>query len=100
MAEIKIPQRKDAWELLCKFTKSDSLRRHALGVEQVMRCFARKYNSLCGVVASGLCFARKKVSFGEGSEARCSGVWGMRPPEQTYPDPHLLCGGFWCVWLV
>ncbi len=44
MAEIKIPQRKDAWELLCKFTKSDSLRRHALGVEQVMRCFARKYN--------------------------------------------------------
>ena len=44
MAEIKIPQRKDAWELLCKFTKSDSLRRHALGVEQVMRSFARKYN--------------------------------------------------------
>ena len=44
MAEIKIPARKDAWELLCKFTKSDSLRRHALGVEQVMRCFARKYN--------------------------------------------------------
>ena len=44
MAEIKIPARKDAWELVCKFTKSDSLRRHALGVEQVMRCFARKYN--------------------------------------------------------
>ena len=44
MADIKIPARKDAWELLCKFTKSDSLRRHALGVEQVMRCFARKYN--------------------------------------------------------
>jgi len=44
MADIKIPARKDAWELLCKFTKSDSLRRHALGVEQVMTCFARKYN--------------------------------------------------------
>ena len=44
MPEVKTPTRKDAWKLLCKFTKSDSLRRHALGVEQVMRSFARKYN--------------------------------------------------------
>ncbi|MBF89784.1 MAG: HAD family hydrolase [Candidatus Marinimicrobia bacterium] len=39
-----MPKRKDAWKLLCEFTKNDSLRRHALGVEQVMKYFAQKYN--------------------------------------------------------
>lgn len=39
-----MPTRKNAWELLCKYTQSDSLRRHALAVEQVMRCLARKYD--------------------------------------------------------
>ncbi len=38
-----MPSREDAWELLCEYTKSDSLKRHALAVEQVMRCMARKY---------------------------------------------------------
>jgi predicted hydrolase (HD superfamily) len=32
--------RQDAWELLCEYTKSDSLRKHALAVEAVMRRYA------------------------------------------------------------
>ena len=38
-----MPSREDAWELLCEYTKSNSLKRPALAVEQVMRCLARKY---------------------------------------------------------
>jgi len=40
----KLPSRVEALELLHEYTKSDSLRRHALGVEQVMRKMAGKYN--------------------------------------------------------
>ena len=36
------PTRDDAWALLCEFTESESLRKHALCVEGVMRAFARK----------------------------------------------------------
>ncbi|MBI2898372.1 MAG: HDIG domain-containing protein [Deltaproteobacteria bacterium] len=35
--------RDDAWNLLCEWTASESLRRHALGVERVMRALARKH---------------------------------------------------------
>ena len=38
-----MPTREDAWNLLTEYTESDSLRRHAMAVEQVMRCLARKY---------------------------------------------------------
>ena len=38
------PAREDALALLYEYTQSDSLRRHALGVEQVMRKMAEKYN--------------------------------------------------------
>jgi putative nucleotidyltransferase with HDIG domain len=34
--------RSDAWDLLCEFTESDSLRKHALAVEAAMRHFARE----------------------------------------------------------
>lgn len=40
---INNPTRIDAWNLLCKYTKSEALRRHALAVEQVMRNLAIKY---------------------------------------------------------
>jgi putative nucleotidyltransferase with HDIG domain len=36
------PTRDEAWELFCEWTQSDSLRKHALGVEAVMRAYARK----------------------------------------------------------
>ena len=38
------PTREDALALLYEYTKSDSLRRHALGVEQAMHKMAEKYN--------------------------------------------------------
>jgi putative nucleotidyltransferase with HDIG domain len=38
------PTRAEALALLHEYTKSDSLRRHALGVEQAMRKMAEKYN--------------------------------------------------------
>ena len=38
------PNRKEALALFHQYTKSDSLRRHGLGVEQAMRKMAEKYN--------------------------------------------------------
>ncbi len=38
-----MPDRKDAWELLCEYTKGDSLRKHALAVEAAMRACATRY---------------------------------------------------------
>jgi len=38
------PSREEALELFHEYTKTDSLRRHALGVEQAMRKMAEKYN--------------------------------------------------------
>lgn len=35
--------REAAWKLLCEYTRSDSLRKHALGVEACMRAYARKF---------------------------------------------------------
>jgi putative nucleotidyltransferase with HDIG domain len=45
--------RDDAWNLLCEFTLTDSLRKHALAVECAMRAYARRYGEdeeLWGVV--------------------------------------------------
>src|ERR671933_1816536 len=36
------PTRADAWALLCEFTKTQALRRHALSVEASMRALARR----------------------------------------------------------
>jgi putative nucleotidyltransferase with HDIG domain len=36
--------RDGAWELFCEWTESDSLRKHALGVEAAMRAYARRYD--------------------------------------------------------
>jgi putative nucleotidyltransferase with HDIG domain len=38
-----LPPREAAWALLCEYSQSDSLRKHALGVEAVMRAYARHY---------------------------------------------------------
>jgi putative nucleotidyltransferase with HDIG domain len=40
MAEVS---REDAWELVCEWIESDSLRKHLLGVETAMRAYARKW---------------------------------------------------------
>ena len=38
-----MPDRAAAWELLCEYTKGDSLRKHALAVEAAMRACATRY---------------------------------------------------------
>jgi putative nucleotidyltransferase with HDIG domain len=38
-----LPSRDAAWTLLCEYTSSESLRKHALGVETVMRAYARHF---------------------------------------------------------
>ena len=35
--------REQAWEILCEFTKSESLRKHALSVEACVTAYARKF---------------------------------------------------------
>ncbi len=37
-----MPNRDDAWKLLCEYTASESLRKHALAVEACVRAYARK----------------------------------------------------------
>src|SRR6476620_1202755 len=36
------PTRGDAWNLVCEWIESDSLRKHVLGVEAAMRAYAEK----------------------------------------------------------
>jgi len=38
-----MPDRSQAWELLCEYTKGDSLRKHAIAVETAMRASAARY---------------------------------------------------------
>ena len=40
-----MPDRNEAWELLCEYTKGDSLRKHALAVETAMRACAKRYGA-------------------------------------------------------
>jgi putative nucleotidyltransferase with HDIG domain len=37
-----VPNRTDAWNLLCEYTQGESLRKHALAVEACVRAYARK----------------------------------------------------------
>jgi putative nucleotidyltransferase with HDIG domain len=43
MTSNAVPTREDAWKLLTSYNQSESLRKHALAVEGVMRYFARQY---------------------------------------------------------
>jgi predicted hydrolase (HD superfamily) len=39
---MTLPPRDEAWELVCEWISSDSLRKHVLGVEAGMRAYARR----------------------------------------------------------
>jgi putative nucleotidyltransferase with HDIG domain len=36
-------QRSEAWDILCEYTKTEPLRKHALAVEAAMKAYARRY---------------------------------------------------------
>jgi len=38
-----MPNRDDAWKLLCEYTQGESLRKHALAVEACVRVYAKKF---------------------------------------------------------
>lgn len=40
-----MPDRSEAWELLCEYTKGESLRKHALAVEAAMRACVKRYGT-------------------------------------------------------
>ena len=40
-----MPTRDEAWQLVCEWTESDSLRKHMLGVETAVRAYARKFGA-------------------------------------------------------
>ena len=41
----EMPDRNEAWELLCEYTKGESLRKHALAVEAAMRACVKRYGA-------------------------------------------------------
>ncbi len=40
-----MPSREDAWRLLCEYTQSENLRKHALAVEACVRAYAHKFSA-------------------------------------------------------
>jgi putative nucleotidyltransferase with HDIG domain len=40
-----MPTREEAWNLVCEWTESDSLRKHMLAVETAVRAYARKFGA-------------------------------------------------------
>ncbi|HEX8097546.1 MAG TPA: HD domain-containing protein [Pyrinomonadaceae bacterium] len=78
-----MPDRRDAWGLLCEYTKGDGLRKHALAVEAAMRACAERYG-------------------GPGADKDEWGIVGLlhdfdyemfpTPDEHPYKGANIMCG--------
>jgi putative nucleotidyltransferase with HDIG domain len=42
---MPLPNREEAWNLVCEWIQSDSLRKHVLAVESAMRAYARRFGA-------------------------------------------------------
>ena len=42
---LQMPTREEAWNLVCEWTESDSLRKHMLAVETAVRAYARRFGA-------------------------------------------------------
>ncbi|MGH9795765.1 MAG: HD domain-containing protein [Candidatus Acidiferrales bacterium] len=73
-----MPNREDAWQLLCEYTQSESLRKHALAVEACVRAYARKFASEAdsSQVTSHSSDQRNTVGC-ELSAVSCEELWGI-----------------------
>ena len=81
-----MPDRSEAWELLCEYTKGDSLRKHAIAVETAMRASAKKYGDesadvdewgLVGLLQHQICGQVRSANeghHGDGESARATAV--------------------------
>lgn len=77
-----------AWELLCQWTESESLRKHALAVEAVMRAYAREYGEdeeLWGI--TGLLHDMDYEKYPTQEDHPFRGVEALR--ERGYPEVML-----------
>lgn len=85
---IDVRDRAAAWELLCEWTESESLRKHAQGVEAVMRAYAREMGEdeeLWGV--TGLLHDMDYEKYPTSSDHPYRGVEALR--EKGYPKEML-----------
>src|ERR1051326_634838 len=60
-AEKTVFDRESAWRLLCEYTASESLRKHALAVEACMRAYARKFHGAGAQAAAAAAGAAEPV---------------------------------------
>lgn len=80
--------RQAAWELLCEWTQSENLRKHALAVEAAMRAYARKFGedeNLWGI--TGLLHDLDYERYPTAEEHPFRGVEHLR--ELGYPETML-----------
>lgn len=118
-----MPSRDEAWELLCEYTKGESLRKHGLAVETAMRACAERYGEpdadqdewgLVGLLhdfdyemfpaADQHPFTGANILCGRGySERFIKASWATRPTRmcratrrwQRHYSRPMSCAGFW-----
>ena len=91
-------KREQAWELLCEYTKSDSLRKHGLAVEAAMRHYARKFGddesgrSSASCTTSTTRSTRRSTSIPRRARRSCGSAAcrGYRPGSYATPSTQVL----------